>query len=72
VAAALSWPPARFDGRLLLVESEEGGRRGFSAAWRRLAADSEIVRVPGDHASFILEHGSVVGAALRRALEASR
>src|SRR5262249_42636938 len=36
VAAAAAWEPTPFDGRLLLIESEEGRRRGFSAAWSRL------------------------------------
>jgi len=71
VGTALAWSPAPFDGKVLLVESEEGGRRGFSAAWSALAAESEVVRVPDDHASFIVEHGKLVGEALRRALEAA-
>lgn len=72
VAAASAWTPSSFDGRLLVIESEEGARRGFSASWSRLAAGGlELVRVPGTHADFILEHGAAVGSALRRALEAS-
>jgi len=72
VAAAAAWEPAPFEGRLLLIESEEGERRGFSAAWGRLARGGcEVVRVPGAHADFILEHGARVAAALRRALEAA-
>ena len=70
VGTLLAWRPVPFDGRILLVESEEGERRGFSAAWSRLTAETEIVRIPGDHASFIVEHGNVVAAALRRGLEA--
>jgi hypothetical protein len=72
VAAAAAWEPAPFDGRLLLIESEEGERRGFSADWSRLARGGcEIVRVPGTHADFFLEHGAEAAAALRRALEAA-
>ena len=71
VGTALAWRPAAFDGKVLLLESEESERRGFAAAWSRLAAQSETVRVPGDHASFILDHGADVGAALRRALESA-
>ena len=70
VAAAAAWDPGPFDGRLLVIESEEGERRGFSAAWKRLARGGcEIVRVPGSHADFFLEHGVEAAAALRRALE---
>ncbi len=71
VAAAAAWDPAPFDGRVLLIESAEGERRGFSAAWSRLArGECEILRVPGSHADFVLQHGPEVAAALRRALEA--
>jgi amino acid adenylation domain-containing protein len=69
VGALLGWRPASFDGRLCVVESEEGRRRGYGEAWSRLAAGSEIVRVPGDHASFILEHGKLVASALERWLD---
>jgi amino acid adenylation domain-containing protein len=70
VGTLLAWRPVPFAGRTLLVASEEGARRGFSAAWSRLA-ETEIIRIPGDHASFIAEHGKLVAAALRRALEAA-
>jgi len=70
VAATAAWEPGPFEGRILVVESEEGERRGFSAAWSRLARGvCETVRVPGDHDAFVLEHGTEVAAALRRALE---
>ena len=69
VGALLGWRPGPFDGKLCVVESEEGRRRGAGAAWGRLAAESEVVRVPGDHESFILEHGQLVAAALGRWLE---
>ena len=71
VGAAMGCAPGRYDGRVLLVESEEWARRGYSTAWSRLSADSEVVRVCGDHAGFILDHETSVGAALRRALEAA-
>ena len=54
-----------------LVESEDGAARR-RRAWSRLAAGVEIVRVPGGHAGFIVDHGAAVGAALRRALERVR
>jgi thioesterase domain-containing protein len=54
-----------------MVESEEGRRRGFGAAWSRLSTGVEIVSVPGDHASFILEHGDLVAATLRRWLNSA-
>ena len=71
VGALLGWRPAPFDGKLCIVESEEGRRRGAGAAWCRLAAESEIVRVPGDHETFILEHGQLVAAALEGWLHAA-
>jgi amino acid adenylation domain-containing protein len=72
VAAAAAWDPAPYDGRLVVIESAEGERRGFSAAWSRLARSGcEIVRVPGSHADFFLDHGAEAAAALRRALEAA-
>jgi len=67
--AALTFSPAPFDGRLLVVESEEAARRGDGEAWSRLADRAEIVRVPGGHIGYIVDHGAEVGAALRRALE---
>jgi amino acid adenylation domain-containing protein len=69
VGALLGWRPASFGGKVCIVESEEGRRRGAGAAWSRLAAESEVVRVPGDHDGFILEHGELVAAALRRWLD---
>jgi amino acid adenylation domain-containing protein len=69
--SVMAWSPAPFDGRVLLIESEETARRGDGEAWSRLAAGVEIVRVPGGHAGYIVDHGAAVGAALRRALEAS-
>ena len=70
VGAALAWRPLPYDGRVLIVESAESERLGHGAAWQRAAPSSEIVRVPGEHARFILDHGAFVGEALRRALEA--
>ena len=69
VATLLAWRPAPIEGKIHLVESEETRRRGFGEAWGRLAAGSEIVRVPGDHAGFILDQGELVASALRRWLE---
>jgi thioesterase domain-containing protein/acyl carrier protein len=71
VGTLLAWRPAAFAGKVHLVESEEGKRRGFGAAWSRLSTGGEIVRVPGDHAGFVLEHGNLVAAALRRWLAAA-
>ena len=62
----MTWQPAPLGMKIHLVESEEGRRRGFAAGWSRLSTGGEIVRVPGDHAGFILEHGHLVAAALRR------
>jgi amino acid adenylation domain-containing protein len=69
--SALAWSPQKFDGRILVVESEQGARRGDADRWKRLASDAEILRVPGDHTSFIVDHAEAVGGALRRALEGS-
>ena len=69
VGALLGWRPGPYGGKLCVVESEEGRRRGAGAAWSRLAAESEVVRVPGDHESFILENGELVAAALGRWLD---
>ena len=57
VAALLAWHPAPLPMKIHVVESEDGRRRGFGAAWSRLSTGGEIVRVPGDHAGFILDHG---------------
>ena len=66
VGTLMAWRPSPLGMRIHLVESEEGGRRGFAAGWSKLSTGGEIVRVPGDHAGFILEHGNLVAAALRR------
>jgi thioesterase domain-containing protein len=62
----MAWKPAPLGMKIHLVESEEGRRRGFAAGWSKLSTGGEIVRAPGDHAGFILEHGNLVAAALRR------
>jgi len=67
--SALAWSPRKFDGRILVVESDESARRGDAGRWERLASSAEILRVPGDHTSFIVGHAEAVGDALRRALE---
>lgn len=69
VGTLMAWRPAPLGTKIHLVESEEGRRRGFAAGWSRLSTGGEVVRVPGDHAGFILEHGNLVAAALRRWLE---
>lgn len=69
VGTLLASKPAPFEGRICVVESEEGRRRGSGAAWSRLASEAEIVHVPGEHASFILDHGTLVAAALGRWLD---
>ncbi len=66
VGTLLAWRPPAIGMPVHLVESDEGRRRGFAAAWSRLSTGGEIVRVPGDHAGFILEQGHLVAAALRR------
>ncbi len=66
VGRLMAWTPAPLRMTIHLVESEEGRRRGFAAGWSRLSTGGEIVRAPGDHAGFILEHGHLVAAALRR------
>ena len=66
VGRLMSWKPAPLGLTIHLVESEEGRRRGFAAGWSALSTGGEIVRTPGDHAGFILEHGNLVAAALRR------
>ena len=66
VGRLMTWQPAPLGMKIHLVESEEGRRRGFAAGWSRLSTGGEIVRAPGDHAGFILEHGHLVAAALRR------
>ncbi len=71
VGSALSWTPEPYDGRILVVESDEGRAKGHAAAWRRLVPQSDVVSVPGDHTSFLVEHGRLVGDALRAALEAA-
>jgi hypothetical protein len=69
VSAALAEKPGFFDGDVLLVESEEFGRRRHAEAWSRAAARPAIVRAPGAHARLLLDHDALVGEALRRALE---
>jgi amino acid adenylation domain-containing protein len=69
--SALTWSPRPFDGPVLVVESEESARRGHAERWTRLASGGEVLRVPGDHAGFIVDHAPAVGNALRRALEAA-
>jgi amino acid adenylation domain-containing protein len=69
VGTLLAWQPAPFEGRICVVESEELRRRGSGAAWSRLASEAEVVHVPGDHASFILDHGKLVASALGRWLD---
>lgn len=71
VGTLLAWRPPAIGLKVDLVESEEGRRRGFAAAWSKLSTGGEIVRVPGDHAGFILEHGNLVAAALRRWLSSA-
>ena len=72
VAAAAAWDPAPFNGRLLLIESAEGERRGILGGLEPSGRGRcEIVRVPGSHADFVLQHGPEVAAALRRALVAA-
>jgi thioesterase domain-containing protein len=66
VGRLMAWKPAPLGMKIHLVESEEGRRRGFAAGWSKLSTGGEIVRAPGDHAGFILEHGNLVAAALRR------
>ena len=51
--------------------SEEGRAKGHAAAWRRVVSQGDVVSVPGDHTSFLVEHGRLVGDALRAALEAA-
>jgi amino acid adenylation domain-containing protein len=71
IGTLLAWHPAPIAGKIHLVESEGGRRRGFGEAWSKLSTGGQIVRVPGNHAGFILEHGSLVAAALRRWLESA-
>jgi amino acid adenylation domain-containing protein len=67
--SVLAWSPRAFDGPVLVVESEEVARRGHAGRWKRLASGGEVLRVPGDHAGFIVDHAQAVGEALRHALE---
>ncbi len=64
----LSAVPGRFAGTLRFVESEEGHRKGFAAAWSRFVVRVEVVGVPGDHAAYFAEHVDRFAAALRSEL----
>jgi amino acid adenylation domain-containing protein len=68
VRLLLSAAPGRFDGLVRVVESEEGHRGGFAAAWSKHAARVEVVRVPGDHGTYLAEHVARFAAALRSGL----
>jgi hypothetical protein len=72
VGTLMAWTPERYAGAMRLVETDEGARRGFGAAWRSICAASELVRVPGGHTGLILDHGEEVAAALRRWLAGPR
>jgi len=63
--------PARFDGPICLVQSEEGKREGFGAAWAKVAPHVQVVTVPGDHASYLREHVDGVADVLRGWLDQS-
>jgi pimeloyl-ACP methyl ester carboxylesterase len=69
VGALMAWTPARLEGPLRVVETEDFARRGFGRAWAEVAAQADVVRVPGAHAGLILDHGEEVAAAMRRWLE---
>jgi amino acid adenylation domain-containing protein len=60
-----AWRPRPIGGAVHVVECAQWSRRGYGAAWGRLASDCRLVTIPGDHASLLLEHGEEVGAALR-------
>jgi thioesterase domain-containing protein len=61
--------PAPFDGAIRLIQSEEGERNGYGAAWTRIAPRLEVVTVPGDHSSYLREHVEEAADVLRRWLE---
>jgi len=72
VATLMAWTPLRYAGAVRLIESEDGGRRGFARAWGEVAPDAEVVRVAGAHTGLILDHGDEVAALLRRWLSRDR
>jgi len=61
--------PAPFDGAIRLIQSQEGERNGYGAAWARIAPRLEVVTVPGDHSSYLREHVEEAADVLRRWLE---
>jgi amino acid adenylation domain-containing protein len=61
--------PPRFDGRIALVESDEGHADGFGKAWSRVVPHIEIVRTPGDHYTYVVDEVDRVAEVLRRWLE---
>jgi hypothetical protein len=61
--------PPSFDGRIGLVESDEGHADGFGKAWSRAVPHIEIVRTPGDHYTYVVDEVDRVAEVLRRWLE---
>ncbi len=65
----LSSRPALFAGRIGLVESDASRRHGYGRTWARKAPQIEVAPCPGDHYTYIVDHGDRVADVLRRWLE---
>ena len=62
----LAWRPERYEGLVHLVECAESVPEGLAAAWATVAPRLDVVRVPGDHGTYIGENVDHVARALAR------
>ena len=67
--AVRSYVPARYDGRVIVLRSEDEADVRPDLGWRSVCRHVEAYAVPGDHLGAITRHGAATGARLRACLE---
>jgi phthiocerol/phenolphthiocerol synthesis type-I polyketide synthase D len=66
--AARAFVPGRYTGRIVLFRSQESDANAGtdeSLGWRRLGADVDVYRVPGDHTTCLTRHINKIAQHLR-------
>ncbi len=66
LAARAAYVPRRYDGRVVFLNSTEGG--GFDTRWNKIAPDLDLVNIAGDHTTCLTTHRQALCADLMRAL----
>jgi len=61
--------PRRLPARVTLFVTEELAGKRFERAWREVAEEIGVYRMPGDHATVITEHIHVVARQLKECSE---